>query len=77
MREAVALLAHEPALELLWASPREVLNVAQAEQAGVHIITVTPGLLAKLETIGKDLDVFSLETVRMFHDDAQAAGYSL
>jgi transaldolase len=77
MTEALALLAHDPALELLWASPREVLNIAQAEQVGVDIITVTGDLLAKLSGFGKDLDQFSLETVRMFHDDAAAAGFTL
>jgi len=77
MTEALAALSHDPALELLWASPREVLNIAQAEQVGVHIITVTPDLLAKMAGFGKDLDVFSLETVRMFHDDAVAAGFEL
>ena len=77
MTDALAALAHDPVLELLWASPREVLNIAQAEQVGVHIITVTPDLLAKMKGFGKDLDQFSLETVQMFHDDAQAAGFTL
>jgi len=77
MKEALAALAHDPGLELLWASPREVLNVVQAEEAGVHIITMTHDLLAKLDGLGKDLDRFSLETVRMFHDDARVAGFVL
>jgi len=77
MRDALAAVSHDPALELLWASPREVLNIAQAEEIGVHIITVTSDLLAKLDGFGKDLDQFSLETVKMFHDDAQAAGFVL
>lgn len=77
MSESLAAIAHDPALELLWASPREVLNIAQAEQIGVHIITVTSDLLAKLDGFGKDLDQFSLETVQMFHGDAQAAGFVL
>jgi len=77
MKEALAALAHDPGLELLWASPREVLNVVQAQEAGVHIITVTHDLLAKLDGLGKDLDQFSLETVQMFHDDARAAGFVL
>jgi transaldolase len=77
MRESLAAIAHDPGLELLWASPREVLNIAQAEEIGVHIITVTPDLLAKLDGFGKDLDQFSLETVQMFHGDAQAAGFVL
>jgi transaldolase len=77
MIRALALLAHDPSLELLWASPREVLNIAQAEEIGVHIITVTHDLLAKQASFGKDLDQFSLETVQMFHRDAAAAGYAL
>jgi len=77
MTEALEALAHDPKLELLWASPREVLNIVQAEQVGVHIITVTPDLLAKMKGFDKDLDQFSLETVQMFHDDAAAAGYTL
>jgi transaldolase len=77
MTEALEALAPQPELELLWASPREVLNIRQAEQVGVHIITVTPDLLAKLKSFDKDLDQFSLETVQMFHDDAAAAGYTL
>ncbi len=64
-------------IEILWASPRELFNVVQAEQAGAHIITVPPDLLKKLELLGKDLDEFSLETVRMFHTDATSAGYTL
>ncbi|RNM13794.1 transaldolase [Nocardioides pocheonensis] len=77
MKESLEALAHDPGLELLWASPREVLNVVQAQETGVHIITVTHDLLAKLDGLGKDLDQFSLETVQMFHDDARAAGFVL
>jgi transaldolase len=77
MRDAVAAIAHDPTLELLWASPREVLNKVQAEQCGVHIITMTADLLAKVKSLGKDLEQLSLETVQMFHGDAQAAGYTL
>jgi transaldolase len=66
-----------PNAELIWASPREILNVVQADRIGCHIITVTHDLLKKLPLLGKDLDEFSLETVRMFHNDAQTAGYSL
>ncbi len=77
MASSLAALAHDPKLELLWASPREVLNIKQAEEVGVHIITVTPDLLAKTKSFGKDLDQFSLETVQMFHDDATAAGFRL
>jgi transaldolase len=64
-------------VELLWASPRELLNIIQAAEIGCDIITVTPDLLKKLELVGKDLAEFSLETVQMFHRDAQAAGFKL
>ena len=64
-------------VELIWASPREVLNIVQADQIGCHIITVTHDLLAKLHLLGRDLDEFSLDTVRMFHQDASAAGFTL
>ncbi len=77
MQAAVELLRPQPALELIWASPREVLNVYQADQIGCQIITVTPDLLAKLPLFGKDLASYSLETVRMFYEDARAAGYTL
>lgn len=77
MREAVEVLRPYPNLELIWASPREVLNIYQADAIGCHIITVTSDLLAKLPLAGKDLDAYSLETVAMFHADAQAAGYRL
>jgi transaldolase len=77
MREALGLLAPYPQLQLLWASPREILNVAQADELGVHIITVTNDLLKKLPSLGRDLDDFSLATVRMFHEDARAAGFLL
>jgi transaldolase len=77
MRAALEAIAPYPELELLWASPREILNVRQADDLGVHIITVTHDLLKKLALLGRDLDAFSLETVRMFHDDAATAGYLL
>jgi transaldolase len=64
-------------VELLWASPRELLNIVQADQIGCDIITVTPDLLKKLDLIGKDLNTYSLETVQMFYNDAKAAGYTL
>jgi len=63
--------------EVIWASPREVLNIVQADQLGCHIITVTPDLLKKMSNIGKSLDVYSLETVQMFYNDASAAGYTI
>ena len=77
MAEALEHLASHPNIELIWASPRELLNIVQADAIGCHIITVTHDLLAKLPSLGKDLDEFSLDTVRMFHRDGQAAGYSL
>jgi transaldolase len=77
MRAALETIAPHPGLELLWASPREILNVCQADDLGVHIITVTHDLLKKLALLGRDLDAFSLETVRMFHADATTAGYIL
>ena len=64
-------------VELIWASPRELLNVFQADAAGVHVITATPDILAKLELVGKDLDTYSRETVIMFYKDALAAGFTL
>jgi transaldolase len=70
-------LKHLPMAELLWASPRELLNIFQADAMGCHIITVTSDVLAKLALVDKDLDVYSLDTVRMFYKDAAAAGYSI
>ena len=77
MRECLARLADRPKAELLWASPRELLNIFQADEVGCHIITATSDVLAKLSLVGKDLDGYSLETVKMFFNDAAAAGYSL
>jgi transaldolase len=77
MRAALVAMAPYPQLKLLWASPREVLNVRQADDIGVHIITVTTDLLKKLDLFGRDLEDFSMETVRMFHHDAATAGYFL
>lgn len=77
MRDALDAMADHGHLELIWASPREVLNIVQAAEIGCDIITVTHDLLAKLHTLGKDLDEFSLETVQMFHSDATSAGYWL
>lgn len=74
---ALARIRPYPQIELIWASPREVFNVVQADTLGCHIITVTHDLLKKLPLIGRDLNEFSLETVRMFYDDAAAAGYRL
>lgn len=77
MTEALRRLERLPGAELLWASPREVLNVFQAEECGCHIITATPDILAKLSLRGKDLNEYSLETVKMFYNDAVAAGFKL
>jgi transaldolase len=77
MRRSVEIMKPNPRLELIWASPRELLNVFQADEAGVHVITATHDILAKLALVGKDLDEYSLDTVKMFHRDAQAAGFTL
>jgi transaldolase len=77
MIEALEVLRDHPHLELIWASPRELLNLVQAAAIGCHVITVTHDLLKKLPLLGRDLDDFSLDTVKMFHRDADAAGYSL
>ena len=77
MREAVKILAARPRAELLWASPRELLNIFQADEVGCHIITATNDILAKLPLVGKALDDYSLETVEMFRRDALAAGYAI
>jgi transaldolase len=77
MAEAVRRLAVAPNIELIWASPREVLNVFQADAIGCHIITVTNDILKKLSLVGRDLGDYSLETVKMFYDDGRAAGFAL
>ena len=77
MRQAVAIVKAVPAIEVIWASPREVLNVYQADEIGCHVVTVTSGILGKLGLAGKDLEEFSLDTVRMFRTDAIEAGYEL
>ena len=77
MIEAVDLLKSSPAAELIWASPRELLNIFQADAIGCHVITVTNDILKKLSQVGYDLDEFSLDTVKMFYSDARAAGFRL
>jgi transaldolase len=77
MARAVDIMVAAPRSELIWASPREVLNLVQADQVGCHIITMTHDLLKKLDCLGKNLEQYSLETVRMFHGDATAAGFTL
>ena len=77
MAQALQIMKSKPKAELLWASPRELLNIFHAEEIGCHIITVTPDVLEKLKLVGKDLNEYSLETVKMFYKDAMAAGYSI
>jgi transaldolase len=77
MAAALELLAVEPRAELVWASPRELLNIFQADAIGCHIITVTSDILQKLVCIGRDLDEFSLDTVKMFHTDGQRVRFSM
>jgi transaldolase len=77
MLECLAALQDKPNVELLWASPRELLNVFQADEIGCHIITATNDILKKLSTVGKNLLEYSLDTVKMFESDARAAGYHI
>jgi transaldolase len=77
MRAAVEILKLVPASELIWASPRELLNIFQADEIGCQIITVTNDILKKLSLVGYDLDEYSLDTVKMFYNDALAAGFKL
>ena len=77
MAESVEILKPNPRAELIWASPREVYNVVQADGIGCHIITCTNDIIKKLPTLGRELGQFSLETVQLFYEDATAAGYSL
>jgi transaldolase len=77
MQEALSTMEAAPSSSLIWASPREVLNIVQADEIGCHIITVTYDLLAKLDGLAKPLGQFSLETVQMFHRDAAAAGFTI
>ena len=77
MKKSVEIMKAKPKAELIWASPRELLNVFQADQVGCHIITATNDILKKLSLVGKDLDKYSLETVEMFYKDAKAAGFTI
>lgn len=77
MAAAVELLRDVPNAELIWASPRELLNIFQADEIGCHIITVTNDILKKLPLVGKELSDYSLDTVKLFYNDAQKAGYCL
>ncbi len=77
MAASVEMLKVAPAAELIWASPRELLNIFQADAIGCQVITVTNDILKKLSLVGYDLDEYSLDTVKMFHNDAQQAGYQI
>ena len=77
MHEALSILRSRPRAELLWASPRELLNIFQADALGCHIITVTNDHLKKLSLVGKDLDEYSRDTVAMFYKDAVSAKYAI
>lgn len=77
MRAAVEYIKDSPNIQLIWASPRELLNIFQAESVGCHIITATNEILSKLDLVGKNLEEYSLDTVKMFYKDAVAAGYSI
>ncbi len=77
MAESVRIMKAKPKAELIWASPRELLNIFQADEVGCHIITATNDILKKLSLVGKDLDQYSLETVEMFCKDASAAGFKI
>jgi len=77
MAESVKRLRAAPNTELIWASPRELLNIFQADEIGCQVITVTNDIIKKLSLVGKDMNDYSLETVKMFYDDGKAAGYKL
>ncbi len=77
MKEAVKIMSAYKTQELIWASPRELLNIFHADEIGCHVITVTHDILKKLALVGKDLDEYSLDTVKMFHADAEKAGFKL
>ncbi len=77
MTEALCRMKLNPLSELIWASPRELLNIFQADDIGCHVITVTNDILKKLSLVGYDLDKYSLDTVKMFYNDAVVAGFKL
>ena len=77
MKHAVTACNEAGGMEVIWASPRELLNIFQAHEIGCHVITVTPDIVKKLWTAGKDLGEFSLDTVKMIYNDGLAAGYKL
>ena len=77
MAAAVEMVSIHPGMELIWASPRELLNIFQADSIGCHIITATPDVLNKLSLVGKNLHDYSLDTVKMFHSDALKSGFTI
>jgi transaldolase len=77
MAEAMDIIGEHPSIELIWASPRELLNIFQADSIGCHIITATNDILKKLRLVGKELDEYSLDTVKMFYTDAKSSGFEL
>jgi len=77
MKHSLEILSSKPLAQLLWASPRELLNIFQANEIGCHVITATNDLLNKLNLVGKNLDEYSLDTVKMFFNDAKKAGYNV
>jgi transaldolase len=77
MKRAVEIMSPHNKQELIWASPRELLNIFRADEIGCHVITVTHDILKKLSLFNKDLDEYSLGTVKMFYNDAKQAGFSL
>ncbi len=77
MAEAMEIIGEHPSIELIWASPRELLNIFQADSIGCHIITATNDILKKLRLVGKELDEYSLDTVKMFYTDAKSSGFEL
>jgi transaldolase len=77
MAKAVEMVSVHPGMELIWASPRELLNIFQADAIGCHIITATSDVLQKLALVGKDPDEYSLDTVKMFYSDAVKSGFKV
>jgi transaldolase len=77
MKESLRIMKNYSNVKLIWASPRELLNIIQANEIGCHIITATSDILSKLNLLGKDLSEYSVETVNMFRNDAIASGYSI
>jgi transaldolase len=77
IKESIKISKKFPNVEILWASPREVLNIVQAEKLGTHILTATPDILSKIKNFNKKLNSFSLETVKMFYDDAVKSKYKI